>query len=174
MSDSISHINSKLLEEQEKAENEKAGMNVGTIYMRMYLKGRPYTNFENDIILHKTNGSIVGERNHSRKFPAAFRPFVSSAVTKRVKNFISTKLTQTGHLSALNISADKATYKHNTRQFLACVTSFPEQMNLFELLVLDIAKNFKEELYRFNFQPCQIEGESFDGQYIHFNIFTHH
>ena len=50
---------------------------------------------------------------------------MSRDVTKRMKNFSSTKLTQTGHLPALNISADKATYKHNTKQFLSCVTVVP-------------------------------------------------
>ena len=103
------------------------------------------TDFEDDILLHKPNGSIGGELNHYRKFPAAFRPFVSSAVTKRVKNFISTKLTQTGHLPSLNISADKVTHKHNTRQFLSRVTVVPGADDCQQIVTahegLDIAKN---------------------------------
>ena len=108
---------------------------------------------------------------------------MNSAVTKPVKNFSSTKLTQTGYLPALNISADKATYKHHTREFLSCATVDPGADELIRVIGFgqpivtahkgfDIAKNFKEELDRFNVQPRQLEGGSFDGQYFHFNVHT--
>ena len=52
LSDSISHRNLKLLEEQKKVENvastsknETAGMNVTRFCMRLYLKGRPAHRF---------------------------------------------------------------------------------------------------------------------------------
>ena len=73
LSDSISYRNSKLLEEQKKAEksaltskNEKTGVNVGRLCTRLYLKGRPYIDFEDEIVLHKTNGSIRGAQSFQK------------------------------------------------------------------------------------------------------------
>ena len=88
--------------------------------MKHYLKDRPYSDYEDDVLLHKMNGAVVEEIN--REFPAAFRSFLYAAVTRRVKNFLNLRLTQTGHLPAINTTADKGTYKHRTRQFLSCVT----------------------------------------------------
>ncbi len=123
LTDSATHKKNVQAEEQRKAErsllqkkNEEAGMNLGRICLKLFLKGRPYTDYEDDILVHKINGSNVGELNHSRKFPAAFRPFVSRAVARRIGTLISTRLVQTGHLPAVNITADKATYKHHSRQ----------------------------------------------------------
>ena len=55
--------------------------------MKHYLKDRPYSDYEDDVLLHEMNGAVVEEINH--KFPAAFRSFLSAAVTRRVKNFLN-------------------------------------------------------------------------------------
>ena len=188
LTDSVTHKKNTQAEEQRKAErsllekkNEKAGMNLGRLCMKLFLKGRPYTDFEDDILVEKINGSVVGELNHSRKFPAAFRPFVSRAVARRVTTFIGTRLVQTGHLPAVNITADKATFKHHTRQFLSCVTVVPGAEELLQVISfgqpivkghkgIEIAKNIKEGFDQFNLQSSQIEGGSFDGQYFHLRV----
>eukprot|EP00794_Sanderia_malayensis_P014467 gene14467-15971_t len=188
LTDSVTHKKNVQAEEQRKAErnllerkNEKAGMNLGRLCMKLFLKGRPYTDYEDDVLVEKINGSVVGELNHSRKFPPAFRPFVSRAVARRVATFINTRLVQTGHFPAVNITADKATYKHHTRQFLSCVTVVPGAGELLQVISfgqpivkghtgIEIAKNMKEGFDKFNLQSSQIEGGSFDGQYFHLRV----
>eukprot|EP00112_Aurelia_sp_Birch-Aquarium-sp1_P006129 Seg1684.5 transcript_id=Seg1684.5/GoldUCD/mRNA.D3Y31 product="hypothetical protein" protein_id=Seg1684.5/GoldUCD/D3Y31 len=88
----------KLEEERQKEEkklktlNQDVGMNLGRVCMKLFTKGRPYVDFEEDVLLLKKAGAKVGELNHRRLFPAAFRPFVSKAVDKRVKRFLSGRL----------------------------------------------------------------------------------
>ena len=162
--DSISHQENMKVEEERKAKqrllenkNEHARMNLGRLCMKLYLKGRPYADYEDDVLVQKMNGTVVGELNHSRKFPAAFRPFVSKEIVQRVSSFIGKKLPQTGHLLAINITADKATYKHNTRQFLSCVTVMPGAEELLQVISfgqpivkghtgLQLAMNIKETI----------------------------
>ena len=68
----------KYLMEQEKLaiRNEEVGMHVGWTCMNLYLKGRPYTDFEHSILLQNLNGLFMGDLNHSRKFPTAFKTCV--------------------------------------------------------------------------------------------------
>ena len=79
------------------------------------------------------------------------------AVTRRVKNFLNLRLTQTGNLPAINTTADRATYKHRTRQFLSCVTLVPVADDLLQVISFgqpivkghkgfEIAQNIKEGL----------------------------
>ena len=104
---------------------------------------------------------------------------------RRVSSFIGRKLPQTGHLSALNITADKTTYKHKhkhkTRQCLSCVTVMPGAEELLEVISFgqpivkghagfQLAMYIEETMDQFNIKSCQIEGGSFDGQYFHFGI----
>ena len=72
--DSKIHLNTvKSLAEKEleasklKSKNQKAGMNIGYICMKIFQLGRPYTYFEIDVLLLKKSGAIVGELNHSRR-----------------------------------------------------------------------------------------------------------
>ncbi len=99
----------------------------------------------------------------------------------RIGTFIDTGLLQTGHILALNITAEKATYKHHTRQFLSCVTVVPGAEELLQVISfgqpivkghkgIEIAKNIKDGLDAFNLQSSQIEGGSFDGQYFHLRV----
>ena len=107
------------------SKNRKAGLNLGRLCMEKYIKGRPYTDYEDDVMLLAQSGAIVGELNHSRKFPASFRPSVTKVIHKKVESFLKTPLVQTGHLPPCGISADKGTYKHRSRQFLSCVVVMP-------------------------------------------------
>ena len=154
-------------------------MNLGRMCTKLLLRGRPYTDYGDDVILLYMNGAAVGELNHSWKF----RPFLCTVITQRVKKFACTLLLQTGHLPVVNITADKATYKHDTRQFLSYVTVVPGAEDLLQVIRLgqpivkghkgiDIAKNIKEGLDIINLQSRQIEGGSFDGQYFHLNVLT--
>ena len=83
---SISHQKNVTAEEERKAKkrllenkNKNSGINLGRLCMKLYLKGCPYADHEDDLLEQKMNGTVVGELNHSRKFSAAFRPFSQKA-----------------------------------------------------------------------------------------------
>ena len=106
--DSLVEKEQKLKAEAElKSKNTVIGMNLGRLCMKNYLLGRPYTDYENDVLVTKKAGGQVGELNHSRMFPASFRPYVAKAVHNRVRKYLRTPLKQTGHLPPVCISADK-------------------------------------------------------------------
>ena len=167
------------------SKNQRAGMNLGNICMKNYKLGRPYTDYEADVLLLEKSGAIVGELNHSRKFPAAFRSCVKKAVHNRVCKFFSTPLDCTGHLPPLAVSADKATFKHRSRQFLSVVTVIPGGDNLLEVIScgqpvvtagssgVELTKNIKSGLDEYNVLGCQIESGVFDGVYFHCSIEEH-
>ena len=89
---------------------------------------------ETDVLLLAKSGAVVGELNHSRKFPALLRPFVAKVVHGKIKKYLNTPLKQTGHLPPCGLSADKGTYKHRSRQFLSCVVIMPGGNNWLEVL----------------------------------------
>ena len=185
------HSNS-LRSKQEKEEqdriilnnNVKAGMSLGRYCMKNYILGRPYTDFESDVLTGKLNGVFVGDLNHSKNFPAHLRPFVDEVVTSKVKNFL-TSLKQTGHLPPLAISADKGTYKHRSRQFLMVCTVNPDGENLIEVIScgqpvvdsgskgLDLVKLMKKGFDVFCIVGSQIKSAVFDGVYFHCNVAEH-
>ena len=195
----ISHIqNSKShmeavtdIKAREKASNEmisknrKAGMNLGRLCMEKYIKGRPYTDYETDVLLLVKSGAAVGELNHSRMFPASFRPSVKSVIHSRVTKFLTTPLMQTGHLPTCGLSADKGTYKHRSRQFISCVVIMPGGNNWLEVLTcgqpvvtegssgMQLAKNMKGGFDYMGIRAGQIESAVFDGVYFHCSIEEH-
>jgi hypothetical protein len=136
------------------------------------------------LILSKS-GAVVGDLNHSRKFPAAFRLAVAKIVYSKMKKFLQTPLKQTGHLPPCGVSADKGTYKHRSRQFLSCVTIMPGGNNWLEVLTsgqhvvtegssgLELAKNLKGGFDCIGLNSLQIESGVFDGGYFHCSIEEH-
>ena len=78
--------------------NHAAGMNLGRLCMKSYIFGRPYQDYETYTYLMKVAGATVGELDHSRLFPAAYRPFVRKVVHRRQVKCLNTPLQQTGHL----------------------------------------------------------------------------
>ena len=169
-----------------KNKNQVAGMNLGRLCMKNYILGRPYSDYENDVLVAKMNGTLVGELNHSEKFPAAFRSSVCEVVHKRVKSYLQTPLKQTGFLPPVCLSADKGTYKHRSRQFLSCLTVMPGGNNLLEPLTcgqpvvtsgssgLELTKNnMKDGFDDFGISGKQIESAVFDGVYFHCSVDDH-
>ena len=186
---SKTHVSSIMdREEKERLANElhnrnhQAGLNCGRLCMKNYHLGRPYSDYEYDVLMLKMSGSVVGELNHSRKFPAVFRSSVCKIVNKRSNNFIQTPLIQTGHLPCVGVSADKGTYKHRSRQFVSIVVLIPGGPNLLEVLScgqpvvtegssgLELAKNMKSGFDHLGVDASQIESGEFDGVYFHCSI----
>ena len=189
---SKTHINNLNLElekqneeKRRKGKNYEAGMNLGRLSMKLYLMGRPYTDYEYDVLNLKQDKIEVGHMNHSRKFPAAFRPHVHTVVKTQLTKFLTSKLPQTGHRPPLALSADKATYKHRSRQFLGAVTVVPGGPNLLEVISggqpivkdgsggLALTQNMKSGFDELEISSCQIESTVFDGVYFHCNIQMH-
>ena len=189
---SKSHTNAlKDVAEKEKAvnkiinKNRQAGLNLGRACMKNYLLGRPYTDFEMDVLIMKKSGAVVGELNHSRKFPAALRPYVCKVVHRRVNKFLGTPLIPTGHLPPVGLSADKGTYKKRGRQFLSGITIIPGGNNLLEVFTcgqpvvtdgsggLELAKNMKRGFDDYGIRAGQIESCVFDGVYFYCSIEEH-
>ena len=87
--DAISDIRTKEKAKKDLiSKNRQAGMNLGRLCMEKYIRGRPYTDYETDVLLLAKSGATVGELNHSRMFPAAFRPSVTKTVHSKVKKFL--------------------------------------------------------------------------------------
>ena len=182
-----------LEEEAQKKEAEKklsnknhdAGMILGRLCLKSYIFGRPYQDYETDTFLMKVAGATVGELNHSRLFPAAFRPFVRKAVHRRQVKFLSTPLKQTGHLPPVAGSADKGTYKHRSRHFLGVITVNPGGDNFLEPISCgqpvvtdgskgtDLASSIKSGFDGFKIISKQLESFVFDGVYFHCSVLEH-
>ena len=105
--------------------NRQAGLNLGRAAVKNYIHGRPYLDYENDVLIMKKSGGIVGEINHSRIFPAKFRSSVARVVNGRIRKFMKSPLKQTGHLPPVAVSADKGTFKGTPRQFCGVITVNP-------------------------------------------------
>ena len=82
--------------EKVKTKNYEAGMNIGRTCYKLFLKGHPFSDYEEDILVLKQAKAKVGQLNHSRKFPSAFLPHVAKEVESRIKKFLTSKLV-TGH-----------------------------------------------------------------------------
>ena len=159
----------------------QVGMNIGRTCYLLYKKGRPFEDFEEQLYLQSVNGVDVGHMNHSSEFARSFMPYVAKTVKEQVNAFIETPLQQTGHRPLLNIQADKATYKHRTRQFATATTIVPDSYQLLQVVFIgqpvvvkhegiEIAKNWKHELDARKVDGSQIVGASVDGQYLHLSV----
>ena len=165
--------------------NRKAGLNLGRAAMKNFLQGRPYTDHENDVLLMKKSGGIVGDINHSRLFPPKYRKSVCRVVNGRVRQFLQTPLMVTGNLPPVATSADKGTYKGTPRQFCGLVTVNPGGDNFLEILAagqpvvsegssgLQLANNMKHAFDHVGVSGEQIKSGVFDGVYDHIHIERH-
>ena len=157
-------------------------MNLGTVIVKNILLGRPYLDYESDVLVLKMSGAPVGDPNHSRKFTASFICSLVKVFNNRVNNFFQVPLKATGHLPAVAISADKGTFKHRSRQFLSCVSMIPGGTNLLEVLTCgqpvvtqgssgyELAKNMKTGFDYVGIHADQIESGVFDSVYYHCSI----
>jgi hypothetical protein len=70
--------------EGKKTKNYEAGMNLGCICYKLYIKGHPFTDYEENVLILKQAKVDVGNLNHSRKFPPAFLPHVTKEIQSRM------------------------------------------------------------------------------------------
>ena len=165
------------LQNKEDSRNQAVALRLGRICYFLLKHGRPDTDFLSMIFLHSVNGADVGDINHSSSFPANFLPHVSKVIMDLLKSHLSTRMVQTSFLPVINITADKATWKHETRQGIGLVTVVPDSEKVLQGFVLGfpvvtahngegVAQNLTAVLDQF-IKPEQFGGASFDGQYFH-------
>ena len=170
------------LKSKEERRERLVGTRIGTTCYYLFKKGRPDTDFPNLLLLQSMNELDIGELNHSEKFPARFLPYVAEEVEYRVNNFLNNRLDQTGFRPVGKVVADKSTYKHRTRQFVAFITIVPDSTELIQPIFLDIhvvkaghtgpaiAKSLIDVLNKKDITTEQYQGGSYDGQYHHLSV----
>ena len=91
----------------------------------MYKHDQAFSTFMEELLLAHKNGVDVGNINRSKEFPLLSLKSVYETCKTKMVNYLSMALPSTGHPPHINIIADKATYKHRTRQFVALTTITP-------------------------------------------------
>ena len=164
--------------EKEACRNNKIAMHIGSACYRLYYRGQPYTDLEDDLLLLYRCGVDVGDINHSHKFAQNYLHSVAEVVKGKIQGFLNTRKPQTGFMPPIKVLADKATYKHRTRQFLGVATVVPDADDLIQYIYLwspivkkhdrgNVGKSIISTLEEFNITAEQFHGGSFDGQYFH-------
>ena len=170
------------LKNKEERRERSVGMKIGKTCYYLFKKGRPDTDFPDLLLLQSMNELDVGEINHSEQFPAKFLPYVAEEVEHRLNSFLHNRLEQTGFRPVGKVIADKATFKHRTRQFVSFVTVVPNSTDLIQPIFLDIhvvtaghtglaiAKSLFDLLNKKDITAEQYQGGSYDGQYHHLSV----
>ena len=89
-----------------------------------------------------------------------------------------------GFRPPINVQADKGTTSHRTRQFTFLVTVVPDSPDLLVFIYLGqpvvlqhdekgVSQSIIEQMVKWNLQPGQVEGGSFDGQFFHLGVPAH-
>ena len=172
--------------EEKKFENrcKEVGLRIARLCYDLYRDGKSLRAYEQEVLKAVLNGTDMGDLNHSYNFPDKFRSFVAMAVKNKTVTFLSSRLEQTGFLPPVNVQADKGTSVHNTRQFTTVTTVVPGSDSLISPIYLGqpVVKNHTgegititiiDELKMYNIEESQLEGGSFDGQYIHLSVPGH-
>ena len=164
--------------------NHDVGMRIARICYSEYREGNSKRHFEQEVLKADLNGCDMGELNHSDQFPRKFRPFVRKEINEKTKKFFNSRLEQTGFEPALNISADKGTNVHRSRQFTTVKACIPDSPNLINSIFLGqpvvkehdgrgVTDAIKEITEKFGIKSTQLEGASFDGAYFHQSVPNH-
>ena len=161
-----------------RARNQEAGLNLGRIIYMLAKLGRPFSDYEEQVLMAKAGGVTVGDKQHSRKFPSKLINSLSDVVKEDLKKFFTTPLIQTGSRPFIALSGDGATHKHFTRQFIACVTINPDGENFLEAVSIGqpilreggsgikLTENIKQSLDEFGINYSQISSMACDGVYV--------
>ena len=164
--------------------NQTVGLTVGKQAYRTLKYGRPFTDFEIDMLLLSDAKANVGNLNHSEKFPASMRPAFATAIDQRVEKYLKEPLPATLDIPPIGIVADKVTTKRRTGQLYGGVIFTPNMPSLLTPISLGISpvkhhdgRSIAEDICNatnsYNIQPSQIAGYGFDGQYFKLNVPTH-
>ena len=173
--------NTTIKMKNESNRNNAIALRVGCACYKIYYRGRPYTDYEDQVFLLHKCGVDVGDINHSYKFPQKFLESVAEVVKDNVKCYLKNPLPQTGFAPPVKVLADKATYKHRTRQFVGLTSIIPDSDDLLQYMFLGlpvvklhtgegVGQSIISVLEEFEISAEQFQGGSFGGQYFHLSV----
>ena len=176
--------NTTIKMKNESNRNNTIALRVGCACYKIYYRGRPYTDYEDEVFLLHKCGVDVGDINHSYKFPQKFLESVAEVVKDNVKDYLKKTLPQTGFAPPVKVLAEKATYKHRTRQFVGLTSIIPDSDDLLQYMFLGLpvvklhtGKGVGQSIIsveEFEISAEQFQGGSFDGQYFHLSVLNTH
>ncbi|KAJ8041006.1 hypothetical protein HOLleu_15484 [Holothuria leucospilota] len=163
------------------AKDLRVGMTVGRQAYRILKYGRPFADFEVDMLLLSSAKVNVGNLNHSRKFVSNLRPAFAEAVNQRVRAFLQQPLESMSCIPPVGIVTDNVTSKRRTGQMYAAVLFTPGMPNLLTPISLGVTPNKKHDGLSIADEICevcttygilsrQLAGFGFDGQYFHLKV----
>ena len=143
----------------------------------LYQKGRPYTDYPEQVAMMVKGKVYMGNINHSTEFPSDYLEHLAAVVKEEIIQMFDEILPQTGFRRPVKIVADKDTAKHRTRQAVCLTTIIPEAEELIQTLYIDhpvskhhtakdTAENIHSAINPF-IKSEQVEGGSYDGPYHH-------
>ena len=173
--------NTTIKMKNESNRNNAIALQVGCACYKIYYRGRPYTDYEDEVFLLHKCGVDVRDKSHSYKFSQKFLESVAEVVKDNVKDYLKKPLPQTGFAPPVKVLADKATYKHRTRQFFGLTSIIPDSDDLLQYMFLGlpvvklhtgegVGQSIISVLEEFEISAEQFEGGSFDGQYFHLSV----
>ena len=165
------------------AKQQSIGITVGKQAYRLLKYGRPFSDFEVDLLLLAHANSKIGNLNHCRKFPSELRPVFAKVIEDRLMEYLAQPLDATSNLPPLGIVADRFTTRRRTGQMLAGILFTPGMPNLLKAVSLgvesvakhdgdSIAEDIGSMCTKYKIQNDQIAGFGFDGQYFNLNALT--
>jgi hypothetical protein len=163
---------------------EKIGITLGRFVYSNARKGRPYTDYEDDILLAHINKTDVGNANHSREFARLLVDSIHEEMFHGLKNYVSSPLQLTERLPPVAVITDKVTIQHRTCQLHGLILVVPDSPNLLQPVFIDmptvrdhsglgIAKLIASSIDRMGISQTQISGVGVDGQYIKLGVEKH-
>ena len=164
-----------------RAQEQSIGMTLGKQAYRLLKTGRPFADFETDVMLLVDANVKVGNLNHSQRFPSQLRPAFAEAIDTRVKDYMKRPLEATGKPPPVGIIADKLTTRRRTGQMFGGVLFTPGMPSLLTPASLglesvtqhdgeSIAEDISNMCGKYGIDGEQIAGFGFDGQYFNLKV----
>ena len=159
------------------AKQQLIGITVGKQAYRLVKYGRPFADFEVDLLLLAHANAKIGNVNHSRTFPSELRLVFAKGIEDRLMECLAQPLDATSNLPPLGIVADNLTTRRRTGQMFAGILftpGMPNRLTAVSLGVESVAKHDDDSIAedigsmhaKYKIQNDQIAGFGFDGQYL--------
>ena len=120
------------------SKNQSIGVTLGKQAYCLLKYGRPFADYEVDMMLLSSAGVSIGNINHSRKFPSEMRKSFAEAVNFRIVTYLQTRLEATLTLPPAGIIADKVTTRRRTGQLYGAIVFTPNMPALLSSVSLGI------------------------------------
>ena len=172
----------KAQKENDIRQSREAGMTLGRMVYSDIKRGRPLSDYTENVFIASKNGAKVGDLNHSSYFPDLFRENCAAVLDLRLKTKLQTALICSGQKPPVGIMIDKMTQKKRTGQITAIQTLIPEAGpdNMVQVFFIGnpvvrdhtgkgVASAAGQEVKKYC-DSSQIVSFGGDGAYFHLNI----